>query len=160
MRAGGGVEIKGLDELRRKLKDMGQALAGQVMTDILKAAADPVLNDAIAKCPTDTGTLRSSIKLNISPPAKTGAKVAVVAGEGFFLGETFYGGFVEYGHFTGKRKGRKGVDADKYRNKQIAAGRKWVAAKPFMRPAADENKDRVLNIIQQEVTAAIEGAVT
>jgi HK97 gp10 family phage protein len=160
MRAGGGVEIRGLKQLRDKLRRVSAVMRSQIMTNILVNGADIVRDAAIMKCPTDTGTLRESIRIAIEPTGRGGSKVMVIAGEGFYTGDQWYAGPVEYGHFTGKRKGRKGHDEEKYHQKQIAAGRKWVAPRPFMRPAADENYQQVLNVIIGGVEMAIAGAVT
>jgi HK97 gp10 family phage protein len=94
-----------------------------------KVAKETVYKTAREKVPVKSGDLKKSIKVRALKRSrknkhKVGARV--VTGPGFFKGEQYYGGFVEY-------------------------GTRRMAAQPFMRPAAIENRKRVPRMLRAEI---------
>jgi hypothetical protein len=121
------IKITGIEELDKKLREFDERLQKRVIKNALVQAAQPVLDDAISKCPIKTGALVASIKLKDLKRNKRrfGCKVEMSAGD--FKGNEFYGSFLEYGYLHNKRG---------YPN------RPKIEGKGFMRRAWDLNKDK------------------
>lgn len=102
---------------------------GQSAEDVLQSAAEAggkiALDDAKMRCPVDTGRLKNSLYLEKLKKSPGKADVKVSIGK-----NEYYGVFVELG--TSKSE-----------------------AKPFLRPAVDENKDRIAKAINEAVLKAL-----
>ncbi len=119
------VEVKGMDELMRELDRLSDRASGRVQNAALRAAAEPILEDAVRNAPEDTGKGKQGLK--ISRPRKQRAERYVLVGIGRGdNSEIFYMKFHEFG--TSKMK-----------------------ARPFLGPAYEKNKKRVLDIIRGEL---------
>ena len=120
------VEIRGLRELERKLKQLEASVRKAIISEALAGAAEIVREEASRRAPKRTGTLARSITVGPVKVEKDGASVDVGPSK-----EGWYGRFVE----TGTIK---------------------MAAKPYLRPAADENRERVQAEFVQAVRQAIQ----
>lgn len=112
------ADVRELDRKLKQLPDKVRKTGGRKAT---RAAAKIVLEDAKRLVPYDTGLLESSLKVRARKRSRKNKNTvghAVVTGEGFFKGETFYGGFLELG--------TKHIDAD-----------------PYLRPAIYGNQNRI-----------------
>jgi HK97 gp10 family phage protein len=133
--------------LDRALKELPKTTAGNVLTRTLLAAADPILKDAIANAPDDPATGAPDLKTSIfKKKGKNGQRifrrtvnVMVLApnvrnpNTNVQTGIAFYGRALEYG--TGD-----------------------MPAKPYMRPAFDNNVQVTIKIIGDELKKQIEKA--
>jgi len=105
------VRIDGLADLERRLEAVANNVGrDKAVRSALMAAATPIAKAAIAKAPERTGQLRKSIKKRSRVNKSTG-RVAVFVGV--------------------NRKGFFGM--------HIEFGTKTAPARPFLRPAFDEN---------------------
>lgn len=113
--------LLGVPELHRALKDFDKAVHKKVIRYAVRQAAKPVLDEARRLVPVKTGALRKSLRIRAlkRQRKRTSIGVQVVTGEEFFKGDTYYGGFLEF-------------------------GTKRMAPKPFLRPARDRAKDRAI----------------
>ena len=111
----------------RKLENNVQKKA---VRKALRAGGNLIRKDARNRAPVDTGELLRSIKVRALSRSRNSFGVTVKTGEGFFKGDQFYSGFIEFG--THK-----------------------IEAQPFLRPAFDANVDAVLNAVRRELRAAI-----
>lgn len=124
------VEVLGVDRLAKKLKPAD-------LKDALNESCLLVENTAKENCPVDSGQLRNSITSNVS--GETGEVGTNVE----------YGVYVEYG--TGVfNPGR--TTPWRY---QDASG-EWHTTtgqkpQPFLVPALDSNRDKILNIFKEKV---------
>ena len=134
------IKIEGAKELEKKLRELGAKAEKKVYRQALRAGAKVVQAAAKAKIPVDTGTLRQNIKVRGGKRSRGVISVNCVVGDGWYQGETFYGAFLEFGHFLGKRG---------------LADRTWVPPVPFMRPAWDEQKDNALRIVTDKIWSGI-----
>lgn len=72
--------------------------------------------------------------------------------------DAFYARWVEYGHYTRTpgmtsaqhRRARSGVD--------LYTGATWVAARPFMRPAFESNKDEAIRVMEDYIRTNLAAA--
>ena len=102
---------------------------GQSAEDVLEKAAEAggkiALNDAKRRCPVKTIRLKNSLYLEKLKKSQGKADVKVSIGK-----KEFYGVFVELG--TGDTQ-----------------------AKPYLRPAVDENKDKISKAVNESILKAI-----
>lgn len=141
------VELKGLDRLRRRLAAKLKRLEKRSMTEALRAAARPVVEQTEAnirarfkshgqsKASKTYGPLAGSVKASVRI-ARGNANVRVGPGK-----DQFWGLFHEYGYWAGKTH---------------------VPARPFLRPAWDAKKTAALEEFRKffkwEVEAGDDGA--
>lgn len=119
------VELVGDRELVEKLRSLAGEVAGQVLAEAAAEGAAHVQEAASRKTPRRTGKLRQNIGRELV--LVSGERAEVDVGP---LKEAFYGIFLE----RGTRK---------------------MAARPFLRPALDENADAVKRAVGERVREAI-----
>lgn len=138
------AELKGLGGLEKKLEALAPALAGKVLRGALRNAAKLVREEALTRIPSKTGRTRRALKVRAARRRKRGA-VAIelrIGRDGFFQGDEFYAGFVEFG--TGERRTRKG------------ARRGRVKARHGLQGSFEAAKDRALESVRRDVAAGLE----
>jgi hypothetical protein len=121
----------GLDMLSGPLRE-------SLLRSMLVASGKVVRDEAEARVPVETGRLKSAIYLAYSPERSINGQVvySVSWRKGFFGGAR-HGHLIEFGHWQPYVvfKGPDGVwHTDKSR---LLPAPRWVAAKPFLRPAID-----------------------
>lgn len=118
------MELKGMDELQRRIEELGRKGA-RISNEALKKGAQPILDEAKLNAPKDTG--KGVEGLTIGRPRVKGDKRSVLVGiDRGDISEVFYMKFHEYG--TSK-----------------------MAARPFLGPAYEKNKDKASTIIIKEI---------
>jgi HK97 gp10 family phage protein len=176
MALAGRVTITGLKELDRQLGELPKALGKKIVRKAVREAARPVLADAKAAVPVDSGDLKKSLKLKAfkrsrKRPGTFGIQVCTRSG--WFQGKQFYGGMVEFGHKVGKRTNRiKRLQKAAARTKRVTAGRllarvalllvdrrQNVKAYPFLGPAGKKNKGTVREIFRSTIKEGLNEAV-
>lgn len=121
-----GIELEGLEELMKKVEDLGRKGA-RIENQALQKAAEPILNDAKSTSAfhDQSGKLRDGLK--ISKVKKIGGTKYVLVGiEKGDNSKIFYGKFLEWG--TSK-----------------------MSARPFLQPAYESNKNQVIETIKSEL---------
>lgn len=145
-------DIRGLQELQREAERITRELHGEPMLDAMRQSSLWVQTDAKQLCPVDTGRLRASITPDIRVERH---QVIGVVGT-----NVLYGPYVE----TGTRphwppKGALAVWAQRHgMDEQVAArtiARRGTRAKPYFKPAFEQNIDRIQNAIGQAVEGII-----
>ena len=150
--------LDGDADLFRKFDALPRKLQGKVLRPALRAGAKVILAGVLVSVPRRTGRLARAIKIKSAKRTRKGTVgVNVQVGEGDFIGKTFYGGFVQFGHGIGKRvagtKHRKGAVAG-----MVAAGsdtRERVRARPFMTIGFKARKERAKTIIMDKLRQGI-----
>ncbi len=138
------LEIKGGLELLRKLEQFPRTVQRKLLRQAIRDGARPILAAAKANAPVLTGALKASLRLRVRKNVKPGVyAVQIQAGKyGEFRGDQFYAAFLELGHRLGHRR--------------LGNSRAIVPANPFMRRAADMNKDRAARIVGESLGRRIE----
>lgn len=145
------VRIEGSEALMRKLAALSEAAQGQMLERAMVAGALIVQNAAKEQAPFLTGTLRRSIHIggheelnpdgeggNVPDPEVDGVAVTVYIGT-----DVAYARRLEYGF--------NGTDS---------LGRQYSqAARPYLRPAADENQAAVRTEVGEALRELIRNAV-
>ncbi len=120
-------EIVGLKELVKDLSKFGDE-AIIAISPVVDSAGDIVLAKTKEKVPTRSGRLKDSLFLRRPKPKKMIAKNTLTWGKDVRA----YAAAVELGHELvsfGKRTGKR------------------IAARPFLRPGADESKEKVFRML-------------
>ena len=103
MRDGVTLQLVGDRELIRKLEAIEKRHGKSAIRKGLRAGVKILTAEAKRTAPRRTGALAKAIKTRAGPRSRSSISVATRLGAGFFKGETFYGGFQEFGWRTGKR---------------------------------------------------------
>jgi len=152
------VSVSGLKELDEALGNLPKATARNVLVRTLKKAAEPMVEEAKRLAPVRTGRLRDSIMSSARVKNKTGnseyaaamkaglgrdaARAALLAarrankGKGsfaeLFVGPARGGGVIRYAHI-------------------VEFGSVDTAPQPYMRPAWEATKGKMLDVIKSEL---------
>ena len=136
------IEFKGLDDV---LKGLEEAASIDNYEDALKKACALVERSAKQKAPKGNGELRRSIESKIERDSDTIRGVVFTALE--------YAPYVEYG--TGlfaENGGRQDVPWNYQDDKGNWHSTSGQHPQPYMRPALDENREKILRIIKEGLT--------
>jgi len=134
MAKAGGVVITGVKELDLKLAGMPARLQKKLSRQATrKAAKDIVLPDAKRNVPHDTGDLERSLTVRAIKRSRSRVGHSVETKDGFFKGNQFYGGFIEFG-WDDKPEGD-----------------------PFLRPALYGNENRIRKLFHNALRSFIGG---
>lgn len=176
------IQINGLRDLERRLKMLPEKIQRVTLIKATKAGAAPILAAAQAKVPKLTGNLSKKLRIKFTRRSITSAEASVgvfglsgaarkravakhlKGGTGLLptareIGDPYYALFVEKGHDIVTR----GVTGKTTKRLHARGGGRGtvkghVAPRPFLRPALDENKDRVVAIVAQVLREEIDAA--
>lgn len=153
-----GVTIVGVEELIKKLKELPEKLEKKLIRSSLRVAGNILLRRTKDECPIGVGTknpgaLKKSLKLRAprrsrKNKGKIRLRIITNAEDNLFKGDTYYGGFVEFGHRIGKRP-------------RAAAKRKFgdvrgiVPPNPFMKRAATAARGEVIAAFRSDLAGKI-----
>lgn len=122
------AEIKGMSELKAAFKELGPRFGKNAVVGVT-LAAQSYKNDVQAGSPYKTGTLRRSI--HATPPEDSGGAVVVYVGT-----DLPYARRLEYGFADTDSRGRTFNQP----------------ARPYFRPPLDQNRDKYLKIMTEQLT--------
>lgn len=120
------VEILGLKELDQALQQLAWPAARRALRKGMRQGANAVRDEVRAKAPVKTGNLRRKIRTRERSEDADGLRFAIEIPR-----SAFYGRFIEFG--TSK-----------------------IAAKPFMRPAAEAKTEAAVTVMRNALAEAIE----
>jgi len=137
--------VTGGKELAADLKRLKERTPKQLTRIALRFGAKIIQKAAQDEAPRGpTGRLKGDIRVAAGSSKKDFVSVKVIAGKK----AAFYAGFVDEGHYTGKRvrvsnkiKGRDARKAE-YHRLSRAKGRTWIEGNHFMTKAFDATKDK------------------
>lgn len=143
------VKIEGLAEVKRKLKLLPERVGRNAMRRALRKGAN-VIRDAARGNATrvDDPKTREQITKNIVVQGGRRSREKQAGGPLMRVG--VLGGsrnMAKHGEFTGSGKGNPGGDTWYWR--LLEFGTSKMAARPFMRPAMQNNAERTLNVTAQ-----------
>jgi len=154
----GTMTLKGAAELLRKLEALPRKVQGKVARHAARAGAKAALPYIVAEAPVGaTGALKRSHRVRAAKLSRRRRGVvgmSVLTGEGFFKGETYYGGFVHLGHHTASRRARRRAALAG----QAAPGRK-VPPNPWMKRGMQKAAGTAIAAVMTDLRQGIEGAM-
>lgn len=150
------IRIKGMAELTRRLREIKTAISD----DLENAGTKGMLiieGGAKDKVSVDTGDLRRRIITKTLEKTESSVKIATGT-------NLEYGPYLEYGTgiYAENGEGRKTPWVYKYTGTKGPEGWRFtrgMRAKPFLRPAYDENKERVQEVVREELERVIQGVL-
>jgi HK97 gp10 family phage protein len=157
------IEVSGLTELREALKTLPEALQGKASQIALTKAARPIVRAAQQKAPTrkprgfmgpmrpekTKGRLRASIYSFRNRESTKTFESRLIG----VKGRAWYWRFIEFGRASISRaKGSLGTPVKGFFGKVVKA----VPARPFLRPAFEENANRAIELYRDALLPAIE----
>lgn len=125
------IKISGAKELDKVLSLLPKRLQRKVLIQALRAGAKPMLEEARDNIQVDSGLTRKDIKIRAVPARESSVPAVAIAGSNAKSGRAYIMRFLERG--TSK-----------------------MPAKPFLRPAFDNNAERSLVIVGKELGQRIE----
>jgi HK97 gp10 family phage protein len=149
-KAGGGIVVTGTKDIDKALARFDANVQKKITRKATRAGAKLVLEAAKVLVPSGFGDLERSLKVKAMEKRKGKGRGrighSVRTGEGFFQGEQFYGGFLEFGTKERKHDSGKSVGA-------IPSG-----VHDYLRPALYQNKGPVKALFEQAMREAINEA--
>ena len=124
------VKVDGLEELVKVFEKMPE-VAQEALDSASKEAANVVLQSAKRNCPVKSGKLRDSLDIKAEKTSKPTKRSYQVYSKGVSQGGVRYAFAVE-------------------------AGTSKAPAKPFLRPALDENKENIKKTISEKIIEEID----
>ncbi len=153
------LKVAGLKELIAQLKDLQPALkSSKALSKAMRKAMKPVLAAAQARVPVDTGLLQRSIKIaSVEEGDIVASGLRIATGKGGGGKDIAAAGRAAVEGKGGKARKAAGRLSAHWRWHFIEKGvpAHGIAAKPFLRPALDNNAQAALDIIAKELDAAI-----
>lgn len=148
-----GLKVEGLRELQDQLIEMvGTVGAVKALAKAGRKALLPVLMEAKARVPVDTGLLRDSLKITVKKAPKN-SEAAVVVGIKVAVGKG--GGKSDLKKLSGAERKRAWRKSAHWRWHFIEFGTSKMAAKPFLRPSFDRNAQRMVDMLRAELAKEI-----
>lgn len=152
-----GASVEGFDELFKAMdglaEEIGTAKTMTIWRKALGAAMYPVLQSARANAPTDTGQLQKHIYMKVQRPKARDKASASYQGETIMARVTVSPKRSESVAKTTITA--KGKERTSYNHRPVALAQEFgtaeVAARPFMRPALQNNIDNVLTRLGKSV---------
>lgn len=132
VKAGSGVTMwvdpRQAKQIMRMYDTLGKKLANKIIKRETRPFSKMITAKAQSNAPVKTGRLRKSIKTRVVKNSKKSKLkiigTSTITGEGFFKGDTYYGGFQEFGWHVGSRS--------------LGDDRRFVEGKHYMKKAVDE----------------------
>lgn len=129
------VEVKGFDELARKLKTLPREVAARVMRSAVRAGAKVIQENIRQRTPVETGALRDSIKVTTEQVVKNAEVQAIIFSD---RKRAFYAHMVERGHKWVMKRGGRTLTG-------------YKEAHPFFRPGVDASRAEVARVMRDEL---------
>lgn len=142
------VRFEGMEDVRRGLRRLEDSARASTLEGAIRRASEPIIRSAKAKAPSPT-IARGLRVVNVLTKQEGEIKSEVGLPGG--PRDWFYGLFYELGTGPRRTKGRGPVQF-------VAANRGSMPARPFLRPALDEQTPAARRIFAAELRKAIEGA--
>jgi len=153
------VKMEGFKELEAALMELPKATGKNVLRRVLKKMATPIVADAKANAPVDTGLLvrkitqSGSLSANEKSEAGGGPQFQGIGADGKKIFSK-----ADAKNYVEVHVGVAGIKQSIARGFFQEFGTVENVAHPFMRPAWDGNKDKALTTFKADVWAEIEKA--
>lgn len=129
------VKIEGLKELDRALKELPLKIQGNILRGAVRAGAQVIRKDAMARAPVDKGKLKRNIRIQRSRKSTNTSEKATVGV---------------------RARGKKDDPSNAYYWKFVELGTSKMAAHPFLRPAFEAMKMKAVEAIRTYLGSRIE----
>jgi HK97 gp10 family phage protein len=142
-----------VDAIKKALGNLEKKFADADCRKAMRVGAKIIQQAMIEQAPVDSGALRQSIKVRSLKRKKGRIGAMVTMRADSFKGDTFYAGFVEYGHKVGKRAARRA--RGKVRASKVAAQTE-VQGTHWAKNAFESAKEKAIEGIRQSLAESLE----
>lgn len=147
------IEVKGMAELAKNLREIPAQLSTKVMRGALHAAGDVIANAAEATAPVRTGQLREDIVTKV-----------YVSGDLSFNSVRVGPGY-DRNKLPVRKRGAHAGRADTSASpgvygKFLEFGTRHMAARPWLRPAFELSKEEAVNVFISYIRAGLQAIAT
>lgn len=132
-------KVTGLKDVLNSLEAIGENIETEALQNRIKQEAQVIIDSAKSKVPVNTGNLRDSIGFITDKDSKYRSKVLIGLRQEYY--NYYLGIFFEY--------------ATEPRITQNGAYRGVLTPRPFMRPALDQNREKVSNGVVKSVLTTV-----
>ena len=155
------VKKYGFDRIAQLLEQLPENLRRKALKDGLRKGSEVIADEARRLVAVDTGQLRDSIRVRPATKLRNKATAVgyrVVAGDGDYKGDTFYGSFLEYGFWKQPTYiiNNRIYSVKRGRGNAFAT---WEPLQPFMRPALERKAENAVIICAWAIRAQVEELV-
>ena len=137
------VKVQGLTNLGERMRNLSEDMNKKIARSATGAAASVVKKAAERKAPVDTGNLKRNIIAKRIPPARTQHTSEHIV-------------TVRKGKLTEKQKGSGLQDA--FYASWVEFGTAKMAARPFLRPAFDQNIQAAIDAMKKKIEQRLDKA--
>ena len=137
------IQIDGIKEAVGNIDALDKKMRNSVIRKGLRAGGKVWRDAARGEAPSQTGKLKRSIKVRSGKRKKDSISITVGMGAKDYVGNSFYGAFIEYGFHIGKRS--------------LGDARKLQPANPFMKRAFDQSNEAASDAAIETMKSEIEG---
>ena len=131
------ISVIGDKALQKSLRELGAPkYQRKVVRKALREAAKPILRSAREKVPSDTGKLRKGLRIRAAKSRRGRFGIRVMTPPRAYLGID--------------------PEAKGYYPAHVELGTRRMAARPYLRPAFDENREKSLGLFARELRKAID----
>ena len=167
-------EVKGLRELGNILRELPKNIGRNVLRSAVSSGAAVIRDEAKHRAPVDTGEMQKDIMIKRSRDCtdqkaiyavyvRSGKKSRLAGKKRGVDRDSFYWRFIEFGHFSRPPDGGnllRHTDRGDVNNSALASqvqtgAVRWIAAKPFMRPAFETKKEAAVEAIADKLRTRI-----
>lgn len=147
------VKIEGLEQLKKALNQLPVEIQQRSLRSAVSAGAKVVVDAAIAKAPTDTGSLKKAIyRYRSRSQSGTGRETYYV---GVRKGKKAYADTAKNRRLN--RVGKKyTVQGEAYYWRFLEFGTAKMQARPFLRPAFEGSRTKILDVMKQRLGKSIQ----
>lgn len=139
------MQLQGFAELAKALKELGPRIAKNGLRAATSAGAAVIRNEARSRAPVDTGEMRKDIQMKRERDTQGGDTFAAS-----------YSVFVRSGKKSRMSGKARNIDKDSFYWKFIEFGTSKMAAKPFLRPAFEAQKEKAVDAIGKKLDERIQ----
>jgi HK97 gp10 family phage protein len=148
------IKISGLRELGERMRNLSDDINKKVARQAVAAGAKIVRDDARRRAPKDTGNLQAAIVMKNLGKTKMTARYVVATRSG----KTADVKAGKAAARSGEKDQRKLVGKDAFYGAFVEFGTVKMPARPFMRPAIDDNTQAATDAIAKRLRQRIERA--
>jgi hypothetical protein len=148
----GRLKVSGIGEIDRRLRDLAYPEQRGVISKGLRAGAKILRAEAQSLVPVKTGLLKRSINVRAGKRNRFGAvSMRVTTGQATFVGDSWYGGAIEFGWKAGSRKKAGGVIRTKRGLRKLAIGnaRRQIPGYHYMEYAFQEKSQAAVDAVAE-----------
>ncbi len=150
------LTVQGAAALRRQLERLPNNVGKKVVIQSLREGAKLIQRQAKTNVSVKSGKLKRSIRVRVAKGNKKG-NYAVFIGTGaadrLFVGDTFYGAYVELGRKRAKSQGGS-------RAFGVSGSRKNISGRPFLGPAFESRQREARDLIMLRLSEGIRREAT